>query len=176
MTKTMNEAKRAKNMLDTFSQKRGRGRPPKVVASWIGGRSNNYRVMLQRVWNDLWPLLSRANTEHDAIEAIQKAMPGENEFTPLAALILTVLKDSGFPKTRKGRINFLADSVAGLGRVAPRRSRDICSEERAKAKRTHHIIRYEFYVECSCGYTGHSQGHACPECGAVIYFPVDWAG
>src|SRR5712692_1579802 len=168
MTKPTNGVKTAKNPLDTSSPKRGRGRPPRVVASWIGGRSNNFRGILQRVWNDLWPLLSRANTEHDVIEAIQKAMPGENEFTPLAALVLKVLKDSGFPKTPKGRINFLADSVAGLGWVAPRRSRDICAAEREKRKRAHHIVRYEYYVECSCGYEGPSRDHACRNCGAAI--------
>jgi hypothetical protein len=66
------------------------------------------------------------------------------------------------------RINFLADSLAALGVVVPRRSRDICAAERAKAKREHHVIRYEFYVECSCGYKGPSKDHACRRCGAKI--------
>src|SRR5438132_13441161 len=54
--------------------------------------------------------------------------------------------------------------------VTPRRSRDICEQERAKAKRNHHIICYEFYVECSCGHKGRSRNHACPKCGARIFF------
>jgi len=39
--------------------------------------------------------------------------------------------------------------LAGLGRIAPRRSRDICADERTKAKRAH---------------------HACPKCRARIDF------
>ncbi len=176
MRKPKSAQDKAKNPLDTSSQKRGRGRPPKVVASWIAGRSENFRGILRRVWTDLWPLLSRANTEHNVVEAIQTAMPGESEFTPLASLILRVLKGSDFPKTPRGRINFLADSVAGLGWVSPRRSRDICAEQRLMAKRAHHIIRYEFYVECSCGYTGHSRDHACPNCNASIPLELDLFG
>jgi hypothetical protein len=85
-----------------------------------------------------------------------------------APLILEVLKERTFPKRQKARINFLADSLAALGLVSARRSRDICAEDRAQAKRAHHIWRAELYVECSCGYKGHSLNHACPECGAVI--------
>src|SRR5437867_6072956 len=70
------------------------------------------------------------------------------------------------------QINFLADSLAGTGIVSPRRSRDICAAERAKEKRTHRIIRFEFYVECSCGYKGPSENHACRKCGATISFPL----
>jgi hypothetical protein len=51
-----------------------------------------------------------------------------------------------------------------------RRSRDICQEERTKEKRAHRILRYEFYVECSCGFKGRSQNHACQKCGAEIDF------
>jgi hypothetical protein len=80
------------------------------------------------------------------------------------------LHDRKFPKRRQAQINFVADSLAGLGRIAPRRSRDICADERAKAKRAHHIIRYEVYVECSCGYKGRSRNHACPKCRTRIDF------
>ncbi len=103
------------------------------------------------------------------IRAFQEGYPGESEFMPYRApLILKVLKERTFPKRRKAQINFVADSVAGLGLVSARRSRDICVEDRARARRAHHIIRYEFYVECSCGYKGHSIDHACRKCGAPI--------
>jgi len=167
MTRHRKSSQTAKSPLDRPLPKR-RGRPPKVSASSIKGRAANYRGILQNVWDRLWPALSEAQTAGDVVTAFENATPGGNEFTPYAQLILTVLKDSRFPKRQKARINFLADSTAGLGLVTPRRSRDICAQERARETSTHHILRYEYYVECSCGYKGRSQGHACRKCGARI--------
>jgi len=159
-------------MLDRFSEKPRRGRPAKVRPPEIRGRADNYRVIFNQVWERLWPLLSKAQAEADVVEAFQQgANPYAQEFVPsLSKLILEVSHDRKFPKRRQAQINFLADSLAGLGRIAPRRSRDICANERTKAKRAHHIIRYEFYVECSCGYKGKSRNRACPKCGARIDF------
>src|SRR5439155_18346422 len=112
--------------------------------------------------------LLAVKTESDVIGAFQDVRPDDNEFTPHAALIFRILKDSKFPKRQQARINFLADSLAGSGQVSPRRSRDICTQERARAKRANHIIRCEVYVECSCGYKGRSENHACRKCGASI--------
>ena len=91
----------------------------------------------------------------------------------LAGLVIKVLQERKFPKRREAQINFLEDSLAALGRVRPRRSRDICGEERAKQKRRHHIISYEFLVECCCGYKGRSRNHGCPKCGSKIIFGFD---
>ena len=168
MTTRKKTEKIAKNLLDRFSVKRGRGRPAKVVASAIKGRADNYRGILPRIWNELGPLLLNAQTEDDIIKAFQIAQPGGNEFPPLAPLILKVVKDPKFPKRQRARINFLADSVAGVGLVTPRRSRDICAKARTVAEQSHHILRYEYYVECSCGYKGRSEGHACRKCGARV--------
>lgn len=172
MTSRKKSSEKSKNALDTSFPKRGRGRPAKVRASEIRGRADNYRGILQNVWGQLWPALSEAQTEDDVIAALQDARPYDREFAPWASLILAVLKEARFPRRQQARINFLADSLAGLGIVRPRRSRDICAQERARAKRTHHIIRYEFYVECSCGYKGPSKDRACRECGAGISFPL----
>jgi len=109
------------------------------------------------------------------VKAFQIAQPGGNEFPPLAALILKVLRDPRFQKRQRARINFLADSVARIGVVTPRRSRDICAKDRKEQTIrdvAHRILRYEFYIECSCNYKGRSTDHACPECGAEILFPV----
>lgn len=169
--------KMAKNVLDTFSPKRPRGRPPKVCASAIQGRADNYRGILDNVWDRVSPLLLTAQTEDDIIRAFQQeGQPYDREFIPLAPLVLKVLKDKDFPKRRAAQINFFSDSSAGLDLVTPRRSRDICREERARTKRAHHIIRYEFHVECSCGYIGHSRDHACPQCGAEIPLEADLLG
>jgi hypothetical protein len=176
MTKQKQTVKRAKNLLDSFSIKRGPGRPPTVSASAIAGRAQNYRGILPLIWRELEPLLLDAATEDDVVRAFQVAQPGGNEFPPLASLFLKVLKDPKFPKRQRARINFLADSVAGTGLITPRSSRDICAKDRKERtirEQAHRILRYEFYIECSCDYKGHSAGHACPECGAEILFPIN---
>ena len=169
MTNHRLDKKRPKIALDSGLQKRGRGRPKMVDPLWVAVRAANYRGILKNVWDELWPLLSLAKTEDEVKEAFQKGYPGEHEFMPrLAPQVLEVLTDPTFPKLRNTRINFMADSLAALGDVSLRRSRDICAEERARAERTHHIIRCEMYVECTCGYKGPSLDHACPECRAAI--------
>lgn len=161
---------RDEKALDTFSKKTGRGRPPMVRPKEIVGRADNNRWILDQVWEGLWPLLSRANSEDEVTKAFQEgAGPYTNQFVPaFSALILDVLREKTFPKRRKPQTNFLADSLAAVGIVRPRRSRDICAAERTKEQREHHILRYEYYVECSCGYKGPSKEHACRKCGAKI--------
>jgi len=89
-------------------------------------------------------------------------------------LILQVAHDPKFPKRkREAQINFMADSIAAHGVVTPRSSRDICDRERTRIKRVHRILHYEFYIECSCGYKGHSRKHGCPNCEAEIQFKPD---
>src|SRR5438552_7715968 len=165
MKKNEKTAEASRNVLDTLSQKRRRGRPRKVVPGVLKGRAQNYRAILQNVWERLSPSLLQAQTEDDVIRAFQNVPSVENEFAPQAALILSVVNEPNFPKRRLAQINFLGDSLAALGVVSARRSRDICARERANAKRAHHILRYEFYVECSCGYKGRSENHACRRCG-----------
>ena len=155
-----------------FPKKRGRGRPTNVSPSETTGRADNYRFCLGLVWNRLWPSLSTVQSEKETAHALQDAAPYHSELVPLAALAFEVVKDLGFPKTGRGRIHFLADSLAARGDVSPRRSRDICATERLRIKRQHRILRFEYYVECSCGYLGPSQNHACPKCKATILFPI----
>ena len=154
------------------SQRR-RGRPPIIGASEVYGRAGNFRDNLAQVWDRLWPLLSNARSEEEVTNAFQEgARPYDQNFVPgLSALTLQVLQEPTLPKRREPLQRFLADSLGGVGVVTPRRSRDICAQERAKGKRARHILRYEFYVECSCGYKGHSKNLACPKCGAVILLP-----
>jgi hypothetical protein len=158
--------------LDRFSQKPSRGRPPTVRPAEIRGRADKYRFIFGQVWDRLWPGLLHATTDQDVIDSfLDGATPYAQEFVPaLAALILRVLGDPKFPKRRDAQINFFADSLAALGAIAPRSSRDICQKERMKEKRAHHILRFEFYVECSCGFKGRSRDHACPKCGTAIDF------
>lgn len=153
---------------------KGRGRPPKIRASEVHGRAEHWRGILDQVWDRLWPLLSKAQSEEDVTKAFQDgARPYDQTFVPgLSALTLQVLRESTLPKRPKPLQRFLADSLAGVGVVTPRRSRDICAQERENKKGAHHILRYEYYVVCSCGYKGHSENHACPKCGAEISLRV----
>jgi hypothetical protein len=172
MNKRKKTSEQNQNRADDARQKRGRGRPTEVRPPEIRGRADNYRAILQNVWPRFWPSLSEAQSEKGVIAALQNARPYDQEFSPWASLILSIIKERNFPRTQRGQVNFLADSLGALGQVSPRRSRDICAAERLKLKRAHHILRYEFYVECSCGFKGHSLDHACPECGAKIKFGI----
>lgn len=166
--------KKAKNKLekgvDTFSQRRPVGRPWRARASEVVGRSYNLRLQFAQIWDTAGEALIRAQTEEDVLGALDLAgQYWRNEFVGIASLVVRVLHDPRFPrKIRQGQINFLADSLAAWGRVSPRRSRDICEQERRKEKRDHHIVRHEFYVECSCGYEGPARDNACRKCGAEI--------
>lgn len=172
MMKRKKAAPKPGNPLDTFSKKRTRGRPRRVIPSEIKNRADNYRLILNQVWDRLWPLLAQAQTQEDVIGAFNEgARPYAQEFMPaLAGLVLEIMRERKFSERRKPRINFLADSLAGRDWVRPRRSRDICANERAKQHGTspHKIIRKEFYIECECGYKGPARDNACRKCGAEI--------
>ena len=172
MQKRKSTAKKPKNPLDRFSRKPGRGRPPRVRPSELRGRADGYRFIFNQVWDRLWPRLSRALTDQEVIGVFEEeAQPYAPNFMPsLATLVFQIVREPKFPKWREAQIGFLADSLAGLGCVAPRSSRDICQKERMREKRAHHIIRYEVYVECSCGFKGRSHNLACRKCGAEIDF------
>ncbi len=169
--KAVRPAQELKKPLDTVSEKPRRGRPIRIKATWVRGTADNYRTILNQIWDQVSPRLLKAKTREDVIGSYESADIGAYtlEFVQLAELILRVLKEPKFPKqSRKAQINFLADSIAAHGVVTPRSSRDICEKERKRIKRMHHIIRYEFWIECSCGYKGRSSNHACPECEAEI--------
>ena len=165
--------KQSRIALDKVLQKKQKGRPRKIEPSWVRGRADNYRDIFQLIWDHFWPALSKATTQQEAIQAF--SCPGVGGYAldliRQADLILKVVRDPKFPKRqREAQINFLADSIAAYGVVTPRSSRDICERERARIKAIHHILSYEFYIACSCGYKGHSRNHACPKCEAQIPF------
>jgi hypothetical protein len=168
--------KKTKIQLDTVSGKQGRGRPRKIQPSWVRGRADNLRMVFDLFWQHVWPSLSKAETQQDVIQSFSRAEVGSYalDLVRLSDLILRVVRDPKFPRQqREAQINFLADSIAAYGVVTPRSSRDICERERARIKKVHRILSYEFYIECSCGYTGYSRKHACPICEAQIQFKTD---
>lgn len=112
-----------------------------------------------------------ATSEDELCQAIE-AGPSyvQGQFGGSVPLILSVLREKTFPKTMPAQLDYLADSLAGMGQVSPRSSRDICGRERARerAKSPHRIIRKEFYIECTCGYRGPALNNACRRCRAEI--------
>lgn len=106
--------------------------------SEIRGRADNYQSILNQVWERLWPLLSKAQAEADVVKAFQEgANPYAQQFVPVwSSLILEILHDRKFPKRRQAQINFLADSLAGLGRICsaqlPRYLHSRASESEAR--------------------------------------------
>ena len=168
--------KEAQKPFDWGVGERGPGRPG-VRFSEIQGRSKHYRLIFGQIWERLRDPLLNAKTEQEAIQAFEQyGSPYAQEFVPaLASLILKVIHGPKFPKWPEPQANFLADSLAGRGWISPSRSRDICGSERAKdrLKSPYHILRREFYIECSCGYKGPARDDACRKCGAEIPF---WMG
>jgi len=175
MPKRKKVSKDPQKTLDTFSEKRARGRPYKIRGSEVSGRSYNYHLIFSQTWEVLGEQLLRAKTEEDVLQAFE-GTSYKNEFEHIASLVLAVLNDPAFPKRDKeARITFLADSLAARGVVTARTSRDICGKARAmeRAKSPHRIVRKEFYVECSCGYKGPARDDACRKCGAEIPLSFD---
>lgn len=161
---------KVKNPLDRFSGKRDPGRPPIIDPALVRNSADKYRVWLERSWDQLETPLLTAKTEQEVVSRLQQALPGYDELPPLAPLILKVVNGPGFPKKqKKAQVGFLANSLGARGVVTPRRSRDICAEQRKPDSQRNYIIRHEYWVECSCGYKGVSENLSCKECGAELY-------
>lgn len=183
-TKRKKTTKQRGIALDTLRANSRRGRPPRMRASEIYGRAENYRTQFWERRYDKrtkqmvrdhpaeWAeLLSSASTEDELRKALDGA-PGyiQMQFANFLPLILSIIKEKTFPKTTAARLDYLADSLGGLREVSTRRSRDVCGRERAKqrVKSPYQILRHEYYIECSCGYKGPARDDACRKCGAEI--------
>lgn len=151
--------------LDKVFRKRPRGRPG-VRKSEVQNRAYDYRLTLEQDWNVLASTFLKAQSEEEFKKLLDEApYHVRNKFAPIRfSLVEKMRTDPKFPKTVKAQIRFIGDSLAGLGRVAPRTSRDICAEGR---KKRHIIIRQDYYIECTCGYEGPAKHGACPDCGTL---------
>ncbi len=168
-------ARRPKSLL-TASEKK-RGPKPKIRVSEVVNRAYDLRLTFDIAGKQLnWSKVLAAQS----IEEVETAFGQMNEgcrrkFLYKPELILRCLKDPKFPiQNRKAQEEFIADSLAGDGRISIRRSRDICGEDRTKRKRQGKILRREFYIVCSCGYEGPARFDACPDCGAEVSY-LDFA-
>lgn len=145
-------------------ERRKRGRPPRTDRTIVIGSASAYRAWFSQYWPKLGPRILAAQSSKEISKAIEEDAVGISaSLAPFSHLILKIVRDSDFPRARaKSQIHFLADSLAGQGFVTPRRSREICAEERKRV--THFIIRREYYIECSCGYKGPALDGACRDC------------
>ncbi len=172
MPKRKKVSKTRKKALDTVFGKRPRGRPG-VRPSEIRGRGDHYRLLFSQIWKQVGKALLKARTEGEVSRAFDASPSYKMEFAPLASVILRVLRDPKFPKRPEPQRNFLGDSLAGRGLISPRRSRDICAQERKK--KLHHIIRQDYYIECTLRYKGPALHGSCPKCGTdrlALPFPA----
>jgi hypothetical protein len=159
------------NSLDT-DPKRGRGRPPKVDHPLVLTRANVLLDKLERAWSaSLGPAVVAAQDTTDIAKAFEDAHIGQVVSPELFPLVLEIVRDKDFPKRSKAQARFLAESLAGWGIMSPSRARDVCAAERKRPAPTR-ILRYEFYIDCSCGYSGPSRDWGCPKCHAAI--PWEW--
>jgi hypothetical protein len=150
---------------DQPTKKRKRGRPPEIDPRIVVGSADHYRVVFPQVWPKLGPRLLAAQSPEEVARAVrEEAADISASLDPFSELILKIAKDRRFPRARStSQIHFLADSLGGQGSVTPRRSREICAEQRAEKR--HFLVRREYYIECSCGYKGPALDGACRDCG-----------
>lgn len=146
-----------------------RGRPPILDPHVVWSNANTYRVLIENYWPHLEPLLETQD-EQQVCSVLEEGFPSNDNLTRLASLMVKAMKEPRFPTGKKARINFLADSIAAYGLVTLRRSREICSAQRDVV--VHTILRYEYWIVCSCGYEGHSENHRCKNCKAPLHIPV----
>jgi len=151
--------------LEKPSEKRERGRPRHIDPRIVVGSADTYRIQFAQHWPKLGSRLMAAQSPEEVARAVrQEAVGISTALEPFSELILKILKNPKFPRARStSQVHFLADSLGGQGLVTPRRSREICAEERAKKKYV--IVRREFYIECSCGYKGPALDGRCRDCG-----------
>jgi hypothetical protein len=156
---------------DSKSTDRRRGRPVLAKPEMVLGNSDTYALWFRQYWPKIGERLLAGESSAEIAELIRTETRGISaNLEPVIPLIFKVVRDRRWPQVRaQAQIQFLADSLGAQGIVSPRRSREICAKERKKTK--HVILRREFYIECSCGYTGPALDGACRNCGTATPSP-----
>jgi hypothetical protein len=131
------------------------------------GNADAFHAQFTHAWPNLATQLLAAQTAAD-VWSVVKSGGGiiSNQDFLFSERIFEVIHDPKFPRVRaKSQIRFLADSLGACGLVTYRRSREICAKERSKVQ--HVIVRRDFYIECTCGYSGPALRGACQKCGTL---------
>jgi len=110
------------------------------------GRAENFRYILsetsrdpdkdkpESLWDRVREQLLKARTEAKITKVFEQERYGQNFVPHLSRQILKTIRDPRFPKSPDAQANFLADSIAALARVTPRRSRNICQQARSEQR------------------------------------------
>lgn len=155
-------------MVSNQSRKKKRGPDRKIQPDIALGNAEVFRAQLTHAWPKLGKQLLAAQSAPelwDVVKSGQGIISNIDDFL-FSERMFQIIHDRKFPRVRiKSQIHFLADSMGACGLVTPRRSREICAEERAKVR--HEIVRRDFYIECSCGYEGPALNGACQKCGTA---------
>ena len=165
MAKTKKREKKSSRSLDRVSEKRPRRGRPGVRREEIAGRAYHYGIVFDQCWKRIREDVLSAKTADDISAAFKRrAEPYVSYFIPhQSEAILEIVSDPKFPTRPAAQARYLADSLAALGQVSPRRSRDIVAEERNRVR--HKIVRQDYYIACTCGYEGPALNGACKGCG-----------
>jgi hypothetical protein len=165
MAKSKKREKKSSRSLDSVSEKKPRRGRPGVRRDEIAGRAYQYGLVFTQCWKNIREQVLKAKTADEITAGFKEA--GEqywSYFVPhRSETIFKIVNDSKFPRRAAAQIRYLADSLAGVELVTPRRSRDIVGEERNRIR--HKIIRQDYYIQCTCGYEGPALKGACQSCG-----------
>jgi hypothetical protein len=147
--------------------KKVRGRPPKIDPHFVTGNAQVFHAQFSQAWPSLGRQILTAESAAEVWEVVKSGRGIiSNDDRVFSQRIFEVVRDPKFPRLRtKAQIQFLADSLAGVGLVTARRAREICARERKKVR--HVILRRDFYIQCSCGYQGPALNGACRKCGTL---------
>lgn len=131
----------------------------------IAGRAYHYGIVFEQCWKNIREEVLAAKSADDVTAAFKRsAEPYSSYFVPhQSEAILKLVTNPKFPKRVAAQGRYLADSLAGVGLVTPRRSRDIVTEERNRIR--YKIVRQDYYIACTCGYQGPALNGACQGCG-----------
>jgi hypothetical protein len=168
--------KKAKTPLTAF--KNSRGRKPILLPEEVLEHAEFMLKVVASLKDEIvWDKLQAARTEAEAESAIIRVPPFYREILKdRFAAILTWVREGKFPrKNLKRKMHHFADSIAGDVFMSPRRSRDICSEERKRVQNATMLLCREFYIECTCGYRGPAKQRGCRRCGTQKLSPsLQW--
>lgn len=150
------------------SGQRKRGRQRKIEPQVALENADAFRTQFAYAWSELGEKLLAASGPVELWEVVKsgRGVISNTDYL-FSERMFQIIHDRDFPRVRsKAQIRFLADSLGACGLVTPRRSREICAEERGKVE--HQILRREFYIECSCGYQGPALDGGCRKCGTSM--------